>query len=250
MADATDEPDAPAELVYFWAPRGEERVFDLAAWPVEARTMAEALLAEDGLEHRWEGDAVVVDAPLRPDVAAILDTVVEASRPRLDDDEARTAYELGDWPDYELEVLAQALEDAGILHEWSDDGELYVYERDEAQVDELFDRLDLHGPDPGIELDGDQLNLLLTDLMAASDKMSKDAADPDGVLAAHRLIGQLEELAVPYGVNADSWAALVGEARSLREMIEAEAATDDEQVPDEVVSATAGGLRDRLRRLL
>lgn len=282
MADSSQGAGSPQQLVYWWEPRGDERVFDLAGWPEEALALVRASLDEDGMAHRWEAGTLVVDAAQREDAAALLDDVVAASMPRLDGDSDRTAYDLADWPDYEVEVLLGALEDGGILHEWTEDGELLVYEADEARVDELFERLDLRGPDPGIELDGEVLTDLLTNLFVAADKLSEDADDADAIIAAHNAILEVQQLAVPYGMNPDSWQVLVADAAELRRLIEAEAggsevrtgrpedargvdaaadddAADDGQDADNdgveltgnaAIEAVAGRVSDRLRRLL
>ena len=216
----------PAQLVYWWAPRGSERVFDLAGWPDEALTMAKALLEEDGMAHSWEGDSLVVDAAERDEAAALLDDVVLACEPRLDADADRTAYDLAGWPDFELELLRGALEDAELLFEWTDEDELLVYESDEQRVDELFERLDLRGPNAGVELDGEALSALLTTLFVASDRLTGNVDDTDAVLAAHRCILEVEELAIPYGMDPDGWEELVADARELRRLIEADADAD------------------------
>ncbi|MEZ5234628.1 MAG: hypothetical protein R2755_33615 [Acidimicrobiales bacterium] len=226
MTDAPQSPDQPGELVYWWSPRGDDRVFDLAAWPDEAVATARALLEEDGLEHSWEGASLVVAKERRDDAAALLDEVVAAAAMKLDADADRTAYDLSDWPDDEVETLREALEGAGILFEWTDDGELLVYEVDEQRVDELFERLDLHGPNPGIELDGESLTFLLTNLFMAAGTLAEDADDADAVLEGHRSILELEQLAVPYGMNRDAWGVLVADAVELRRLIEAEAGED------------------------
>jgi len=280
MADESQASGSQA-LVYWWQPRGSERVFDLAGWPAEALAMVQALLDEDGMEHRWEDGALVVDAARRDDAAGLLDEVVAASMPHLDADSDRTAYDLAGWPDYELELLRDALDGTDILYEWTEDGELLVYEADEERVDELFERLDLRGPDPGIELDGEALSDLLTTLFVASGNLADDPDDADAVLATHNAVLELEQLAVPYGMNPDGWQVLVADAVELRRLIEAEAGGDDvrtgrpedatgepggdgdedgdgggeegervELFGDDAIVAVASRVRDRLRRLL
>ena len=224
MTDPSQAQGDAGELVYWWSPRGDERVFDLQGWPDEAVSTAKALIEEDGLEHEWEGTSLVVSADKRDAVAALLDEIVAAAQLRLDAGADRTAYDLTDWPDYELETLRVALEDAGIVYEWTEESELLVYESDEGRVDELFERLDLRGPNPGVELDGETLTTLLTNLFVAAGTLADDADDADAVLEGHRAILELEQLAVPYGMNADTWQVLVADATELRHLIEAEAA--------------------------
>lgn len=230
MTDPSQGPEA-GELVYWWSPRGDERVFDLSGWPDEAVATARALVDEDGLAHTWEGTSLVVAAAQRDDAAALLDEVVAAAAMKLDAAEDRTAYDLADWPDYELETLRQALEDAGIVHEWTEELELLVYEADEARVDELFEQLELRGPNPGIELDGEQLTALLTNLFLAAGTLAEDPDDADAVVEGHRSILELEQLAVPYGMNADSWAVLVADAVELRRLVEADASEEEVGTP-------------------
>ncbi len=223
MTDASQGQDQPAELVYWWSPRGDERVFDLSGWPDDALAAAKAVIDEDGMAHSWEGTDLVVAAAQRDDAAALLDEVVAAAQPGLDADADRTGYDLTDWPDYELETLRVALEDAGIIYEWTEESELLVYEADEARVDELFDRLELRGPNPGVELDGEALTSLLTTLFMASDRLATDPDDANAILDAHRAVLDVEQLAVPYGMNGDAWQVLVADATELRRLVEDEA---------------------------
>ena len=151
---ATSDPSATSGtsdgLVYWWAPRGDERVFDLVSWPPDALHVVRSLLEGAELEHRWEAGKLVVAAAQRQEVQELLDEVVAASRPRLEEDADRVAYELADWPADQLRELEAALDREGILAEWTEEGELLVYEIDEERVDALFEELDLHGPDERI----------------------------------------------------------------------------------------------------
>lgn len=243
MADPSTGEERPTELVYWWTPRGTERVFDLSGWPEEAIGAVKALVESHELAHTWEDACLVVDAEQRDDASALLDEVVAASQPRLDEDADRTAYDLTDWPDYELEVLRDALEGAEITFEWTEDEELLIYEADEARVDELFERLDLRGPDPGVELDGEALTILLTTLFVAADRLAEDADDADAVIEGHRSIVELEQLAVPYGMDPDGWRELVADASRLRRLVEADAGGDGHVIDGEqdVAASMADG---------
>ena len=180
MSDEEGSAASPAEgeLVYWWAPRGDERVFDLVSWPQDALHVVRSLLESAEVEHRWEAGKLVVDAPQRTEVQELLDEVVAASRPRLEADADRVAYELADWPSEELRELEAALDREGIVGEWTEDGELLVYESDEERVDALFEELGLHGPDDRIELEGEELTDLLNDVLLATDGLARDAAGP------------------------------------------------------------------------
>ena len=220
------------QLVYWWSPRGTERVFDLSSWPEEPRQVARSLLEGAGW-HRWEADQLVVAADARQDTQDVLDEVVAASQPRLEADEDRTAYELADWPESELAELADALEREGILHEWTE-AELLVYEVDEARVDALFEELDLHGPEDGrVLLDGEELNL--SDAFVATDKLARDAREPDAVVGVVSSAGQPSEVATPVGFDDDTWNRLTGQLAELAELL----ARTDDTVDDEEVSSRA-----------
>ncbi len=239
MSETSEGSAQQAELVYWWAPRGDERVFDLQSWPEEALIMTKALFEEDGLEHSWEGNLLVVASAQRDDASALLDEVVLASLPRLDEEADRTAYDLAGWPDFELEQLRSALEGAGLLYEWTEEDELLVYESDEALVDDLFDRLGLRGPDAGVQLEGEALSELLTRLFMAADRLEGDQDDTNAILAAHESILEVETLAVPYGIQPDTWGEIVADAGDLRRLIEhgADQDADDAGVPARILDS-------------
>jgi hypothetical protein len=194
--------------------------------------------------HRWEGDQLVVAADVRQDAQDMLDEVVAASQPRLEADEDRTAYELGDWPAQELSELADALEREGIVHEWTEAGDLLVYEIDEERVDALFESLQLHGPVDGrVQLDGEELTGLLSDAFVAADKLARDAREPDGVVGLVSSAGRLSEVATPVGFDESTWDRLTEQLAELADLL----ASEDEAVDDEEVSSRARSIRDRLR---
>lgn len=247
MSDANAGRSESGELVYWWSPRGDDRVFDLTGWPEEARDVVRSMLETSEVPHRWEDDMLVVDAADREDTQAVLDDVVAASRPRLEADEDRVAYDMTGWPDYELDALASALERDGILHEWTDDGELLVYEVDEPRVDALFEELDLLGPqEDKVRLDGEALTSLLTSAYVAVDRLSKHATDPDAVVAAATAAEDISDVAVPLGFDEGAWTRLVTQLSELRDVL----VEPDEHFEDEEVSARARDIRDRLRTWL
>ena len=175
-----------------------------------------SLLESAEVEHRWEAGKLVVDAPQRTEVQELLDEVVAASRPRLEADADRVAYELADWPAEELRELEAALDREGILGEWTEDGELLVYESDEERVDALFEELGLHGPDDRIELEGEELTGLLNDVYLATDRLARDARDPDAVVDTVTGAREVAGVAPPLGFDERAWEQLVGPAGRAR----------------------------------
>jgi len=244
MSDTGAAGGEDRELVYWWSPRGGDRVFDLSSWPPEALEVARALLDGAEVPHQWEDDRLVVTATVREEAQAVLDEVVAASHPRLEADEDRTAYEVADWPDDELADLADALDREGIVHEWTDEGDLLVYAVDEERVDALFDTLGLHGPDDGrLQLDGEELTRLLSDAFVAADKLGRDARDPDAVVDAVSSSRRLAEVATPVGFDADAWTRLNDQLGELARTLE----SADDTADDEEVSRRARDVRERLR---
>ena len=248
MSDEEGSAASPAEgeLVYWWAPRGDERVFDLVSWPQDALHVVRSLLESAEVEHRWEAGKLVVDAPQRTEVQELLDEVVAASRPRLEADADRVAYELADWPAEELRELEAALDQEGIVGEWTEDGELLVYESDEERVDALFEELGLHGPDDRVALEGEELTDLLNDVLLATDGLARDARDPDAVVGTVNGARQVAGVAPPLGFDEHAWEQLSAQLAELGDVLEREDADAD----DEEVSSRAREIRDRLRQWL
>jgi hypothetical protein len=232
------------ELVYWWSPRGDERVFDLRAWPADAVHLVRSMLESAEVAHTWEEGQLVVASAQREEAQEILDEVVAANQPHLEEDEDRTAYELGDWPPGEIAVLEAALDGAGILREWTEAGDLLVYESDEQRVDALFEELGLRGPDDGtVSLEGEELSRLLDSVFMGADRLSRDPADPDGVISYAAAATTLGNVAVPVGFEEDAWKRVQADALSLRDVL----ADPDAEADDEAVSTRAAVVRDHLR---
>lgn len=232
------------ELVYWWAPRGDDRVFDLREWPSDPLHVVRSMLQASDVPHTWEDGQLVVAADQRDEVMTILDEVVAATKPHLEEDEDRTAYELADWPPSEIATLEAALDEAGIVREWTDEGDLLVYESDEAKVDALFESLGLHGPDDGtVVLDGEALSELLDTIYLGADRLSRDPADPDAVVSYAEAAAQLGTVAVPVGFEEGTWKRVQADAQSLRDVL----ADPDAETEDDDVAEQARVVREHLR---
>lgn len=246
-AGAGAEQGQSGELNYWWQPRGEDRVFDLAGWPPESLQVARSMLNASEVAHRWEGpDKFVVAASLREEVASVLDEVIAASQPHLEAEEDRVVYELAEWPRREVDELQLALDREGIVHEWSEEGDLLVYEADEERVDDLFDELGLRGPDDGrVHLEGEELTALLNNVYLATDRLARNPEDANAVIEAVSSSVEMEQVVAPPGFEEGAWERLVEQLRGLRGLLEA-----NEPASDEEVSGRAREVRDRLRQWL
>ncbi|MDH4146413.1 MAG: hypothetical protein OEY23_14730 [Acidimicrobiia bacterium] len=243
MSDSDDEL-ATGDLVYFWKPRGDERVFELREWPEAAVTMVASLLEAGDVAHRWEDRDLVVDAGVRNEAQDVLDEVVESFAPRLAESLDRVAYDLAGWPDFEVDRLVEALQQAQVVHEWTEEGELLVAEADEELVDALFEALDLRGPEDGkAELDGEELSALLTALFVSADRMARNAQDGDAVIGFATAAVQLGGVALPVGFDAAAWDVVGNRCAELRRIL----AEDDSESSDEDIAVRAGEIRDRLQ---
>ncbi len=242
-----DDP-AAAELVYYWAPRGDERVFDLLGWPPEALQLTRSMLEASAVTHTWEGDKVVVIADDREETQTLLDEVVAAHAPaELTADADKVAYDLAGWPDHELERLTEALSGRGIEFSWTDADELLVYDADEEAVDALFDELELHGPEEGkIELEGDGLTALLTALFICTDRLKDNPNDGDAVIGFAGAAEDVAAVATPIGFDTSDWALLVSRCGELRTTL----ADPDVDADDDDVSARSRQIRDQLQAWL
>lgn len=249
MGTTSDTPDG-GPLRSWWVPDGDARSFELPDWPEEALTALRTLLGDEDVPHRWDDGRLVVDATERDRVVALVAAVVQASSPRFDPDRSHTVYELGEWPDEELEALEAALAEEGVVHAWTDDADLLVYDEDESFVDELFDRLALHGPESADELTGEALTDVLTALFVAADRLVRAPGDASATVDAHRSAVAVVALRPPYGIDPVAWGALVDAAAAIVELVERDAADDDAAVEDDDVVAAATRVRDELRPLL
>ncbi|HEX6424453.1 MAG TPA: hypothetical protein VFZ79_13305 [Acidimicrobiales bacterium] len=238
--DAPAGPEGPAD-----DPDGGETVaFDLDDWSEIERQAVTDRLREAGIPHAWDGSELQVAAVDEAPVDNILDIVEGGAGPHLESDREQVAYDLSDWDDDHLAVLAHELREAGIASGWDGD-ELFVHADDEAAVDDLLDRV-AHphelAPEPD---DGPVGAELLGDLFVAADRLQRDGDDSAGAAAVLDLDERLDESRPPYGLDAGAWSHLCERVGALSALLRVDPA---DPVPDpDVVSESARGLRRALR---
>jgi hypothetical protein len=209
------------------------------------------------------GVGLVPDEPLAPE---LVDEVEVATLPTLDPDQEHTVYEMAGWTAEQQTELSNRLGMTGVPHEFDVNGDLVVNATDEAAVDALLDDIEANveplgeggatasagteGDDgngdgePRVDLDGLDVNDLLSTLFGAADRLRRNARDPQGVLGFLDHAPTLERLRTPFGFDKPAWDTVLDSTRALHDLLEADDSDDDE------VRAHAQRLRDLLFGLI
>ncbi len=239
------EATTPADQVVDDDADGEWVAYELHEWALEARRMLAQLLVADEVPHTWQGTTLMVHEDQEAAVDALVDEVEQATEQRIEPGEAVVGFEMDGWSaELQAELVAR-LGSAGVAHEIDEDGDLVVREIDEEQVELVIEDLIARADDEGLEeLDGLDVNALMSDLFVACDRLRRDVRDADGVLGAVRHGRRLTEISTPFGFAAASWRGLRDRAGELVDMLEGGEADDEE------VRSHAHELRDVLQRLV
>jgi len=219
--------------------------YELHEWALESRRMLAQLMVADDLPHSWQGTSLLVHEDIEAAVDALIDEVEEATDQRIEPGDPVVGFEMDGWSAAMQAELVSRLGGAGVPHEIDEEGDLIVREADEEQVELVIEDLIARAGDEGLEeLDGLDVNSLLSDLFVACDRLRRDVRDADGVLEAVRHGRRLTEVRTPYGFAATSWRGLRDRASELVDMLE------DGEVDDEELRSHAHELRDVLQRLI
>jgi len=123
--------------------------------------------------------------------------------------------------------------------------DLWVREADEERVEVLIDELLAQIEEADYEeLDGLELNALLSDMFVACDRLRRDPRDPDGVTQAVTGAKRLTAVRTPFGFSAQGWRDLRSTAGNLQALVEGED-TDAEDLRE-----LAQELSETLRKLI
>ncbi|MGH9185538.1 MAG: hypothetical protein ACRD0U_06970 [Acidimicrobiales bacterium] len=227
--------DDEGQIVYELADLGEMDLFEL-----------DQALRAAAIVHAWDGGSLVVRESDEDRVDDVVDRIGRAERL---DDGPQVVYEMADFDEEQRDDLGESLDHAGIAHDWDDNGDLVVQERDEERVDVILDALDNpdqlpvdDGFDPlGGDSDGLKATDALSELFVAADRLMHDPEDHEGVLSLVDAARLAESLPVPYGFAPAVWKDLVGQATELRFLLEGDA-------DDDTVIERARELRTQLRQ--
>lgn len=196
--DVNDEPTGEAT--------SGEIEYDCTPWAQQTRQVLRSLLVDNEIPHAWEGTVLVVPAAFEEQVDELVDGARSTARSSLGRELATVAYEVSPWSAASQNSLVDDLVGAHIPHEWDSEGDLVVHEEDVEAVEEFIEALG--EPDGGDELDGIALHDRLSELFVMVDRLCHDAEDRKGRKGVRRAYGELENAAVPFGVEPVMWLRL------------------------------------------
>ena len=258
--------------------------YELHEWSLESRVMLQQLLVVDKVVHSWQGTTLMVHESLEETVDSLVDEVEETERAKeattrpIGPEDSLTAFELAEWPETLRAELLELLVQASVPHvldtegdaagDGSTEGEsdegapdegevpeggvagdevcdLLVREADEERVELLIDDLLAREEEAQFEeLDGLEVNDLLSTLFVACDRLRRDPGDIDGmrslVMNARRIAG----VRTPFGFSASNWRNLRNAVGELLDLAEGEE-TDREELRE-----LAHRMSDTLRTLV
>jgi hypothetical protein len=219
---------------------GAEVVFDLDDWSEMERRAVADHLREAGIPHGWEGTALHVAAVDSAPVDNILDLVEGELEPGLDPDRDQVAYDLTEWDDDQVTLLAEELDGAGIAFGWDGD-ELYVYADDEQATDEILERVS-HPDELAVEPDTGTAGAdMLGEIFVAADRLQHGGDDHEGSVTMLDMSQALDPAKPPYGLDPAEWKRLSERVRSLADLLRAD------EVDEDAVMEQARDLRTALR---
>ncbi len=224
---------------------GEWLAYELHEWASESRSMLAQLLVAEEVVHSWQGTTLLAHGSLEEQVDTLIEEVQVAEDPELDPEKPQTAFEMQGWSGELQAKLVERLGSASIPHEFDSDGDLVIHEADEDHVEQILDELLALTADEGLEeLEGLELNDLLSAMFDAADRLRRDAHDGPAVLRCVEHATRLTKVGTPFGFAATNWAQIRERCATLVEMIQSD------ETPDEDLVTTAGEIRDALQRVI
>lgn len=224
---------------------GEWLAYELHEMASESRRMLAQLLLADEVVHSWQGTTLLAHESVEAQVDALLDEVEAASNPELDPDKEQVAFEMEGWSSELRALFSERLSQAAVPHAFDDDGDLVCHEEDEEQVELVIEDLLARAADDGLEeLEGLEVNELLSSMFEAVDRLRRDGNDAQGVKRSVEHGRRIAGVATPFGFPASAWAAIRDNCAGLADLLEDEDADEDD------IHDLAHRLRDTLVRMI
>ena len=249
---------------------GEWLAYEFHEWSLESRVMLQQLLTVDQVVHSWQGTTLMVHESLEEAVDGLVEEVEETEEAKeaiarpIGSDEPLTAFELAGWPEALRGELMERLVQARVPYVLDTEGDtgpdtpdadagaetgpvcdLLVREADEERVDVVIDDLLAREEEADFEeMDGLEVNSLLSDLFMACDRLRRDPRDFDGLRGVMAHARRLARVRTPFGFAAPSWRNLRTAAGDLVAMVE------DEESDEDDLRELAHRMSDTLRMLI
>lgn len=251
---------------------GEWLAYEFHEWSLESRVMLEQLLTVDQVVHSWQGTTLMVHESLEEAVDGLVEEVEETEEAKeaiarpIGSDEPLTAFELADWPEALRGELMERLVQARVPYVLDTEGDtdpdtpdieathdaevgpvcdLLVREADEERVEVVIDDLLAREEEADFEeMDGLEVNSLLSDLFMACDRLRRDPRDFDGLRGVMAHARRLARVRTPFGFAAPNWRNLRTAAGDLLAMVE------DEESDEDDLRELAHRMSDTLRMLI
>lgn len=219
--------------------------YELHEWSLESRVMLQQLLTVDKVVHSWQGTTLMVHESLEETVDSLVDEVEETeeakeatSRP-IGPEDSLTAFELAEWSEALRAELVERLVQARVPHILDTEGDtegdadqetepgevcdLLVREADEDRVELVIDDLLAREEEAQFEeLDGLEVNELLSALFVACDRLRRDPGDLDGMRGVVTNARRIAGVRTPFGFSAPNWRTLRNSVGELLALVEGE----------------------------
>ena len=248
--------------------------YEFHAWSLESRVMLQQLLTVDQVVHSWQGTTLMVHESLEATVDSLVDEVEETERAKeaiarpIGPEDPLTAFELNEWPEALRAELMERLVQARVPYILDTEGDadpdveggadaadpdaeraevcdLLVREADEERVELVIDDLLAREEEADFdEMDGLEVNGLLSNLFVACDRLRRDPRDVDGVRGVVANARRVAAVRTPFGFSAANWRSLRNAAGDLLAVVEGEDFDEDD------LRELAHKMSDELRMLI
>ena len=241
--------DAPTDVSNVGEPDDDQLAYEFHEWTGQGRSTLDGMLTRSGIDHAWQGATLIIK---EADEDAVDEAVAEAeivAMPTLDLTQPTMVYELGELDDDQHTRLLRRLGEQGISNAFDKNGDLFVYERDEAKVDEVFESLDVADADErefGAGVPGVDPVDVMSDLFVAAGRIRKNPNDAKGIVALVETASIVHQMTLPYGLGADVWGSVVDQSADLSDALSGEI----EGLSDTDIEEMATQLHEFMRRLV
>lgn len=241
--------DAPVEAADVGDPDDDQIAYEFHEWTGEGRKTLDGMLTRSGIDHAWQGATLIVR---EADEEAVDDAVAQAevvAMPTLDLSQPTMIYELGELDDEQHARLLRRIAEQGIPHAFDQNGDLFVYEKDEEKVDGVFEGLevaDVVEREFGPGLQGVDPVAVMSDLFVAAGRLRKNPADTKGTISLVENASLVNQMTLPYGLGADVWGAVVDQSIGLSDALSGEQTA----LVDTDITELATDLHNLMRRLV